>query len=94
MASKQYDSEQLLKGVYVMEIIRENTVTTSFLVYEDKVYVRTESNLNIRWNKQLEQYSYEYFKFTGKWFELSINGDLECGLPELERKYQELKLCS
>ena len=77
-----------------MEIIRENTITTSLLAHEGEVYVRTESNLSIRWNKQLEQYSYHYSKSTGKWYELIVKGDLECELPELERKYQELKSCN
>jgi len=77
-----------------VEIIRETTRTTTLLEFEGVAYVRTESNLSIRWNKQLEQYSYHYSKSTGKWCELTVNGDLECELPELERKYQELKSCS
>jgi hypothetical protein len=77
-----------------MEIIRENTVTTSLLAYEGEVYIRTESNLNIRWNKEMKPTLYEYFKSIGKWYELSVNGDFKCDLPELECKYQELKPCN
>ena len=77
-----------------MKIIRENTIITSFLAHEGAAYVRTESNFSIWWNKELAQYSYGYVKSTGKWYELTVNGDLECELPELERKYQELNSCN
>ena len=77
-----------------MEIIRETTRTTTLIEFEGAAYVRNEDNSSICWNKELMPYLYQYFKSTDKWYELSINGDLECELPELERKYQELKLCS
>lgn len=81
-----------------MQIIRETTRTTTLLEFEGVAYVRNEDsnedNSSICWKKELMPYSYEYFKSTGKWYELTVNGDLECELPELERKYQELKSCS
>ncbi len=77
-----------------MEIIRETTRTTTLIEFEGAAYVRNEDNSSIWWNKELDQYSYHYSKSTGKWYELTVNGDLECELPELERKYQELKSCS
>jgi hypothetical protein len=77
-----------------MEIIRENTITTSLLAHEGAAYVRNEDNSSICWKKELMPDSYEYFKSTGKWYELTVNGDLECELPELERKYQELNSCN
>jgi hypothetical protein len=75
-----------------MEVIRENTVTTSLLAYEREVYIRTESNTYIRWNKELEPTLYEHLKSTGRWHKLSaIFCDFECDTPDLECKYQELK---
>jgi hypothetical protein len=79
-----------------VEIIRETTRTTTLLEFEGAAYVRNEDNSSICWKKELMPYSYEYSKSTGKWYELTVNGDLECELPlpELERKYQELKSCN
>jgi hypothetical protein len=84
-----------------MEIIREPTRTTTLLEFEGAAYVRNEENSSINednssicWKKELMPYSYHYSKSTGKWYELTVNGDLECELPELERKYQELKSCN
>jgi hypothetical protein len=86
-----------------VKIIRETTRTTTLLEFEGAAYVRNfegaayvrnEDNSSICWKKELMPDSYEYFKSTGKWYELTVNGDLECELPELERKYQELKSCN
>ena len=77
-----------------MKIIRESVVTTSLLEHEGEIYVRTEDPCNISWNKELETNLYEYFKPKSRWQTRIKCEWRDCEIPDLERKYQELKSCN
>lgn len=74
-----------------MRTIKENVVTTSLLEHDGEVYVRTEDPSSIYWNKELETHLYEYFKPKGIWQTRIKCVWRDCDLPDLERKYQQLK---
>lgn len=78
----------------VMKIIRESVVTTSLLEHEGEIYVRTENPCYIYWNKEMETTLYEHLKSTGRWKTRIKCEWHDCEIPDLERKYQELKSCN
>lgn len=77
-----------------MKIIRETAITTSLLECEGEIYIRTESSIDIIWRKELETNLYEYFKSKCRWQTRIKCQWRDCDLPDLERKYQELKSCN
>jgi hypothetical protein len=73
-------------------IRKEYAVTTTEVSFEGEIFIRKESEGEIQWSKIMETSSFKFQE--GRWKKRLRGVWTACDLPELERKYQELKSCS